>query len=257
MPAPACTRSNTLGLKARPMTALWFRLRLPALRFHSIFLSRARLLTELPPPLLITVDSRRCHRSSPIQYSHSTTTSHRCSPARSISSSRIRASFSTAPACTSSAAVSCLPWAAHSKPIRTTTTPQSAPPRPREALRPLHWLPSATHRLPDTRRRLPPPPSSLLPPVAPNPKLMFPIDCTNTFPTTHWSLCPGPSPTSAAGASPSSLTPPPPVRAPVEVPLSGHLYPRHVAQSNRREPLKLSLPSDLAAGDPPHRNTAV
>jgi hypothetical protein len=152
---------------------------------------------------------------------------------------------------------SCSPWAAHSKPSRTTTTPQLDSFQPREALRPLHWFPSAPHRLPDARRRLPPPPSSLSAPVAPNPKLMFPIGYTSTFPTTHWSSCAGPSPTSAAGASPSSLTPPPPLRAPIEIPLPGHLYPRHVVQSNRREPLKLPLPSDLAAGGPPRRNTAV
>jgi hypothetical protein len=57
--------------------------------------------------------------------------------------------------------------------------------------------------------------------------------------------------------SPSSLTPPPPLRALVEIPFPNHLYPRHVAQSNRRKPLKLPLPSDLAAGDPPRRNTAI
>jgi hypothetical protein len=125
------------------------------------------------------------------------------------------------------------------------------------APRPLHWLPSATHRLPDTRRCLPLPPSSLLPPVAPNPKLVFPIDCTNTFPTTRWSSCAGPSPTSAPGASPSSLTPPPPLRALVEIPLSGRHYPRHVVQSDHRKPPKLPLPLVLAAGDPPHRNRPV
>jgi hypothetical protein len=137
------------------------------------------------------------------------------------------------------------------------TTPQLDSSRPRAALRPLHWFPSALHRLPDARRRLPPPPSSLLLPVAPSPKLMFPIDCTNTFPTTHWSSCAGPSLTSATGASPSLLTPPPPLRALVEIPFPDHLYPRHVAQSNRRKPLKFPLPSDLAAGNPPCRNTAV
>jgi hypothetical protein len=182
---------------------------------------------------------------------------HWCSPARSISSSRIRASSSTAPANTSSAAVSCSPWAAHSKPFRTMTTPQAAPSRPREALRSLHWFPSAPHQLPDAHRRLPPPPSSLLPPVAPNPKLVFPIDCTNTFRTTHWSSCAGPSLTSATGTSLSSLTPPPPLRALVKIPLPGHLYPRHVVQSDHRKPLKLPLPSDLTAGGPPRRNRPV
>jgi hypothetical protein len=86
---------------------------------------------------------------------------------------------------------------------------------------------------------------------------MFPIDCTNTFPTTHWSSYAGPSPTSSTGTSPSSLTPPLPLRALVEIPFPDHLYPRHVAQSDHRKPLKLSLPSDLAASDPPRRNTAV
>jgi hypothetical protein len=164
---------------------------------------------------------------------------------------------STAPASMSSAAVSCSPWAAHSKPFRTSTTRQLDSSRPREALRPLNWFPSALHRLPDARRRLPPPSSSLLPLVAPNPKLVFPIDCTNTFPTTHWSSCAGPSPTSAAGASPSSLTPPPPLQAPVKIPLPGRRYPRHVVQLDHRKPLKLPLPSDLAAGGPPRRNRPV
>jgi hypothetical protein len=157
----------------------------------------------------------------------------------------------------SSAAGSCSPWAAHSKPFRTPTTPQLNSSRPREALQPLHWLPSATHRLPDARRRLPPPPSSLLPPVAPNPKLVFPIGYTSTFPTTHWSSCAGPSLMSAVGASLSSLTPPPPLRAPVEIPLSGRRYPRHVVQSDHHKPLKLPLPSDLAAGGPPRQNRPV
>jgi hypothetical protein len=121
-------------------------------------LPRAHSLIGPPPPPLPTVVSRPHRLRASILCYQSTTVTHWCSPARSISSSRIRASPSTAPASTSSAAVSCLPWAAHSKPIRTTTTPQSAPPRPREALRPLHWLPSATHRLPDAHRRLPPPP---------------------------------------------------------------------------------------------------
>jgi hypothetical protein len=137
------------------------------------------------------------------------------------------------------------------------TTPPSAPSRPREALQPLHWFPSASHQLLDARRRLPLPPSSLLLSVAPNPKRVFLIDCTNTFPTTHWSSCACPSPMSAARASPSSLTPPPPLRALVEIPLPDHLYPRHMVQSGCRKPLKLPLPSDLAAGDPPRRNRPV
>jgi hypothetical protein len=171
---------------------------------------------------------------------------HWCSPARSISSSRTRASSSTAPVSLSSAAAFGSPWAAHSGLSRATTTPQLAPHRPREAIRLPHWLSSALHQLPDARRRLPPPPSSLPPPVASNPKLMLPIDGTNTFPTTHWCLRAGSSPVLTAGALPSSLPPPPPLRALVEIPFPDHRNPRHVVQSNRREPLRLSLPSDLA-----------
>jgi hypothetical protein len=124
-----------------------------------------------------------------------------------------------------SATVSCSLWTAHLSHLRTMTTPQLDSSRPREALQPLHYFPSAPHRPPDARQRLPPPPSSLSPPVVPNPKLIFPIGYTSTFPTTHWSSCAGPSPTSAAGASPSSLTPPPPLRALVEIPLPGHPLP--------------------------------
>jgi hypothetical protein len=91
---------------------------------------------------------------------------HWCSPARSILPSRTRASSSTAPVSLSSAATFGSPWAAHSEPSRATTTPQLAPHRPREALRPLRWFPSALHRLPDARRRLPPPPLPLSPSVA-------------------------------------------------------------------------------------------
>jgi hypothetical protein len=148
-------------------------------------------------------------------------------------------------------------WAAHSKPSHTTTTPQLASFRPRKALRPLNRSPSAPHRFPDARRRLTPPPSSLPPPIARIPKLVSPIDCISTFPITHWSLRVGPSPTLAAGASPSLLTPPAPLRAPIEILLSGHPHPRQVVHSNRREPLELLLPSDLAADGPLHRNMAV
>jgi hypothetical protein len=182
---------------------------------------------------------------------------HWCSPARSISPSRTRASSSTAPVSLSSAAAFGSPWAAHSGLSRATTTPQPAPHRPRGALRLPHWLSSTLHRLLDARRCLPPPPSSLSPPVASNPKLMLPIDDTNTSPTTHWSLRAGSSPVLTAGASPSSLPPPPPFRALVEIPFPDHRNSRHVVQSNRHEPLRLSLPSDLAAGDPPRRNMAV
>jgi hypothetical protein len=62
---------------------------------------------------------------------------------------------------------------------------------------------------------------------------------------THWCLRVGSSPVLAAGAPPSSLTPPPPLRALVEIPFPDHRNPRHVVQS------------DLAAGDPPRRNMAV
>jgi hypothetical protein len=150
-----------------------------------------------------------------------------------------------------SAAASCSSLAAHPEPPSAIPTPQLAPYQPHQALRPLHRAPSALHRLPDARRRLPPPPPPLSSPVAPNPKRMLRIDDTNTFPTAHWCLRAGSSPVLATGASPSTLPPPPPLRTPVEVTLSGHPDPRHVVQSDRCELLRLSLPSDLAVGDPP------
>jgi hypothetical protein len=39
--------------------------------------------------------------------------------------------------------------------------------------------------------------------------------------------------------------------------LPSRRYPRHVVQSDHRKPLKLPLPSDLAAGGPPRRNRPV
>jgi hypothetical protein len=98
LPAPACTHRTAQSLKTRPMIALWSCLLVAALLLNRILHSRARPLTGLQPHLQPTVNSRRCRRSAPIHYSHSTTTAYWCSPASSISSSRIRATSSTAPA---------------------------------------------------------------------------------------------------------------------------------------------------------------
>jgi hypothetical protein len=59
------------------------------------------------------------------------------------------------------------------------------------------------------------------------------------------------------GASPSTVTSPPPPRVLVEIPFSDHHDPRHGVQQNRRELLKPPLPLDLAAGDFPRRNMVV
>jgi hypothetical protein len=57
-----------------------------------------------------------------------------------------------------------------------------------------------------------------------------------------------------AGASPSTVTFPPPPRVSVELYHSGHPSPRHEVQQNPRELLHLFLPSDLVSGDHRRRN---
>jgi hypothetical protein len=74
---------------------------------------------------------------------------------------------------------------------------------------------------------------------------------------TYWFSCTGPLPTLTAGASPPTVTSPPPPRVLVEIHLADHPSPRQVVQQNRRKPLSPLLPLDLAAGDLSRRNTAV
>jgi hypothetical protein len=118
LPAPACTHSTAPGLKTRPMAAPWSCLLIHALLFHGILLSRAQCLIGLPPWPQLTVDSCRDRRSTPIQYSYGTTTTHWCSPAHSISIYRVQALSPTARASPSSAAAQ-----PHRR--RTTTEPLS------------------------------------------------------------------------------------------------------------------------------------
>jgi hypothetical protein len=104
LPAPGCTHSTAPGLKTRPTAAPWSCLLIHALLFLGILLSRVQCLAGLPPQPQLTVDSHRGRRSTPIQYSYGTMTTHWCSPAHSISISRVRALSSTVPASSSSAA---------------------------------------------------------------------------------------------------------------------------------------------------------
>jgi hypothetical protein len=74
---------------------------------------------------------------------------------------------------------------------------------------------------------------------------------------THWFSCAGWLPTFIAGAPLSPLTPPPPPRVFIGIPLPGRSNPRHVAHKDPRELLFLFLPLDLTADDHRRRNMAA